>query len=160
MRTKAASGRRDSPAGLRLRLLLRSSRPSSERRRGTPSRLTEQSGRGTAIFSSKSGENIMYRQGDVLIIPVKFIPANATEPVERESGRVILAHGEATGHAHAIKAEGAALFRDPKLMTIFMKVSGDAVALEHDEHKTITIPSGNYRVIRQREYSPSEIRNV
>ena len=79
---------------------------------------------------------------------------------EAAHGRVILAHGEATGHAHAIKAEGAALFRDPKLMTIFMKVSGDAVALEHDEHKTITIPPGNYRVIRQREYSPSEIRNV
>ena len=102
----------------------------------------------------------MYRQGDVLIVPVKSIP-KAIEPVEREGGRVVLAHGEVTGHAHAIKDQRAALFRDPKLAAIFMHVSGDApVALEHDEHGTIKIPPGNYRVIRQREYSPEAIRNV
>jgi hypothetical protein len=83
------------------------------------------------------------------------------EAVKRDAGRVILAYGEVTGHAHAIKAEGAALFRDPKLMAVFMTVSGgDAVALEHDEHSTIMIPPGAYRIIRQREYSPEEIRNV
>ena len=102
----------------------------------------------------------MYRQGDVLIVPVKSIP-KAIEPVEREAGRVVLAHGEVTGHAHAIKNKRAALFRDPKLAAIFMRVSGDVpVALEHDEHDTIQIPPGNYRVIRQREYSPEAIRNV
>jgi hypothetical protein len=102
----------------------------------------------------------MFRQGDVLIIPIKSLPSKL-EQVDRENGRVILAHGEATGHAHAIKAKSAALFRDPKLMAIFMTVSGDApVSLEHDEHDTITIPPGNYQVIRQREYSPQEIRNV
>src|SRR5215472_1885810 len=101
----------------------------------------------------------MYRQGDVLIIPVKSIPAKL-EPIERESGRVVLAHGEVTGHAHAIKAEGAALFRDPKLMAVFMTVTGDTVALEHDEHDTILIPPGKYQVIRQREYHPEAIRNV
>ena len=102
----------------------------------------------------------MYRQGDVLIIPVESIP-KAVEPVERENGRVVLAHGEVTGHAHAIKNKRAALFRDPKLAIIFMHVSGDAsVALEHDEHETINVPPGNYQVIRQVEYSPEAIRNV
>jgi hypothetical protein len=101
----------------------------------------------------------MYRQGDVLIIPVKSIPAEL-EPIDREDGRVILAHGEVTGHAHAIKAEGVALFSDPKLMAIFMTVSGDAVALEHEEHDTIILQPGNYQVVRQREYSPEAIRNV
>jgi hypothetical protein len=102
----------------------------------------------------------MMRQGDVLIIPVNTIP-KAVEPVERENGRVILAHGEATGHAHAIKDREAALFRDPKLAAIFMHVSGDGpVMLEHDEHDTIPIPPGNYQVIRQREYHPEAIRNV
>ena len=102
----------------------------------------------------------MYRQGDVLIIPVKLIP-KSVEPVERESGRVVLAHGEVTGHAHAIKDKRAALFRDPKLAAIFMHISGDeAVALEHDEHSTIAIPPGNYQVVRQVEYSPEAIRNV
>jgi hypothetical protein len=66
-----------------------------------------------------------------------------------------------TGHAHAIKAESAALFRDPKLMAVFLTVGADgAVALEHEEHDTIRLPPGNYQVIRQREYSPDEIRNV
>lgn len=102
----------------------------------------------------------MYRQGDVLLIPVKIIP-KAAEPVAREGGRVVLAHGEVTGHAHAIKDKRAALFRDPKLAAIFMRVSGDApVALEHDEHTKIMIPPGSYQVVRQREYTPSEIRQV
>lgn len=101
----------------------------------------------------------MYRQGDVLIVPVKSLPKNL-DPVDREQGRVVLAHGEVTGHAHAIKDRNAALFRDPKLAAIFMHVSDDPVALEHEEHATITIPPGNYRVIRQREYSPEAIRNV
>ena len=102
----------------------------------------------------------MFRQGDVLIVPVGQLPAGL-ESVKRERGRVILAHGEATGHAHAIKDKRAALFRDPKLMAVFMHVSGDApVALEHDEHDTIKVPPGDYQIIRQREYSPDAIRNV
>jgi hypothetical protein len=107
----------------------------------------------------QSTEVFMYRQGDVLIIPVESIPAEL-EPVERENGHLILAYGEATGHAHAIETRGASLFRDPKLMTIFLTVSGDPVRLEHDEHSTIMIPPGQYHVIRQREYGPSEIKNV
>ena len=103
----------------------------------------------------------MYRQGDVLLIPVKSIPKSANEPIARERGRIVLAHGEVTGHAHAIADKRAALFRDPKLAAIFMRVSGDlAVALEHDEHETINVPPGNYQVIRQREYAPGAIRNV
>lgn len=102
----------------------------------------------------------MYRQGDVLIVPITALPTELV-PVERENGRVVLAHGEVTGHAHAIKDRDVALFRDPKLAAIFMHVSADGpVVLEHDEHDTIAIPPGNYQIIRQREYSPEEIRNV
>ena len=102
----------------------------------------------------------MYRQGDVLIVPVESMPAGV-EPVGREGGRIVLAHGEATGHAHAIKDEHAALFRDPRLATIFMQVSRDgAVVLEHDEHDPITIPPGHYRIVRQREYVPGFARYV
>jgi hypothetical protein len=102
----------------------------------------------------------MYRQGDVLIIPIEKMP-KGLEPLDREKGRVVLAHGEVTGHAHAIKDQRAALFRDPKLAAIFMHVTGDEpVALEHDEHNTIPIPPGTYRVVRQREYHPEEIRRV
>ena len=96
----------------------------------------------------------MFRQGDVLIIPIANLPAKL-QKVPRENGRAVLAHGEVTGHAHAIKDQRAALFRDPKLAAIFMHVSGDSpVALEHDEHDTVQVPPGNYRIVRQREYSP------
>lgn len=102
----------------------------------------------------------MFRQGDVLIIPVASMPSGL-EKVAPEKGRVVLAHGEVTGHAHAIKDRRAALFRDPKLAAVFMHVAGDEpVALEHDEHSTIPIPPGDYRIVRQREYHPEEIRNV
>jgi len=50
------------------------------------------------------------RQGDVLLRRVEHIPENVT-PVPRENGRIILAHGEATGHAHAILDEAAELVR-------------------------------------------------
>jgi hypothetical protein len=103
---------------------------------------------------------MIYRQGDVLLVRVKSIPRKV-DPVAREAGRVVLAHGEVTGHAHAIRDDRAALFRDPKLAEIFMHVSGDVpVALEHDEHDTISVPPGNYRVIRQVEYTPEAVRNV
>jgi hypothetical protein len=101
-----------------------------------------------------------YRQGDVFIVPVSKTP-EILEPIARENGRIVLAHGEVTGHAHAIKSPKAALFRDPKLAAIFLQVTGDApVALEHEEHSTIHLPPGDYQVIRQREYSPEAIRNV
>jgi hypothetical protein len=102
----------------------------------------------------------MFRQGDVLIVPIAMLPAGL-KPVEREHGRLVLAYGEVTGHAHAIRDKRAALFRDPKLAAIFMHVSGDEpVALDHQEHDTIHIPPGDYQIIRQREYTPDAIRNV
>lgn len=66
----------------------------------------------------------MYRQGDVLIIPVKNFPEQC-EPVARENGQVVLAHGEATGHAHVITDSRTTLFRDQKLNALFMKTDGD-----------------------------------
>lgn len=45
---------------------------------------------------------IQIRQGDVYLIPVKALPAGCT-PIQPEGGRrFVLAHGEVTGHAHAI----------------------------------------------------------
>jgi hypothetical protein len=95
-----------------------------------------------------------------LIVPVAELPKGLGK-VDREGGRAVLAHGEMTGHAHAITDDRAALFRDPKVAAIFLNVSGTApVALEHDEHDTIELPPGCYQVTRQREYSPKEIRSV
>lgn len=102
-------------------------------------------------------QEFIVRQGDVLIRRVKSIPANV-EPIARENGRVVLAHGEVTGHAHAIAKPNAALFRDPALAAVFLLVTGDEPALlEHEEHSTIALAPGSYEVIRQREYVAPEI---
>lgn len=100
----------------------------------------------------------MYRQGDVLIVAVAEIP-HGLELVPRENGALILAHGEATGHAHAVRSKTAALFRDPKLNALFLSVNAPA-SLDHEEHGSVALSPGNYQVIRQREYSPEAIRNV
>lgn len=53
----------------------------------------------------------MYRQGDVLIVPAKMPAKAKLEEVPREDGRVVLAHGEATGHAHAFARGAVEMYR-------------------------------------------------
>ena len=101
-----------------------------------------------------------YRQGDVLIIPTRTILTN-TRPVPRDRGRIVLAYGEITGHAHAITSKDARLLEGDQLNVRFLEVLAEGgVALRHEEHDTVTIPRGTYRVVRQREYAPEAIRNV
>lgn len=102
----------------------------------------------------------MFRQGDVLIIPVEQIPAKAKR-VEREQGRVILAHGEATGHAHAIFDADVELFETADAVDRWLRVqSPQGAPVVHDEHAPIVLPKGDYLVRRQVEYSPGAIRQV
>lgn len=113
----------------------------------------------------KNPKPIMFRQGDILIMRV----ANNTETgaeVPRDKGRVVLAYGEVTGHAHAIAAPEATLFETKEqadaalaLGTRILKALGP-VTLSHEEHSEILIPQGTYKVIRQREYAPEALRQV
>lgn len=102
-----------------------------------------------------------YRQGDVMVRKVGTIPAAATE-VQNE-GRIVLAHGEVTGHAHAIGIEEAAEFTFAEAGSIvrrFLKVFDKGAKLKHEEHATIPLPPGLYEIVQQREYTPEAIRNV
>lgn len=104
----------------------------------------------------------LIRQGDVLVVPVETIP-DGCRPVSLDAGRVILAYGEVTGHAHAIVSPDVQLVTDEQADELRMWLTVTApepVELRHDEHDTLLIPPGLYRVIRQREYSPSGLRNV
>ncbi len=103
----------------------------------------------------------IYRQGDVLIVRTRAT-AKHGQLVERDLGRIVLAYGEVTGHAHAIADPGAELYeRDAALGERFLRVLSEAgVDLVHEEHATITLPKGDYVVRRQREYSPEAIRTV
>ena len=103
---------------------------------------------------------LTYRQGDVLIVSTSHIP-DGVKPVERENGRLILAHGEVTGHAHVVDSD-TALFLAADLDEMadrFLKIETECQVV-HDEHDAITLPPGDYIVRRQREYSPEQIRQV
>lgn len=116
-----------------------------------------------------------YRQGDVLLQRMRPLAAEKFEQGGkdiREKGRVVLAHGEVTGHAHVVlsgketgRTKGTVEFEEFREneqapAAQILKVKGRAAELRHEEHGTIVLPRGTYRVIRQREYSPAEIRQV
>ena len=104
----------------------------------------------------------LIRQGDILLIPVTDTPP-ATTPVPRDNGRVVLAYGEVTGHAHTINADRVTLVTAQQaddLRAWLLVETSEPVALLHEEHDTVTIPPGIFEVRRQREYSPEEIHVV
>lgn len=103
----------------------------------------------------------------------------------RENGRVILAHGEVTGHCHEVFAQPFDGVEELPPFDYFEEPSGRRVLLvnrpcelRHQEHAPIALdPSspqqfrqgdvlgnpigpGAWEIVRQREYTPSEIRQV
>ncbi len=117
----------------------------------------------------KTTGTIHYRQGDVLIERIAGISGNATK--QKPSTHLILAHGEVTGHHHALTAESPVDWFQPDEMPaagreanplagrLYVSLPAGGV-VTHQEHSKIQLPAGHYRIIRQREYSPEAIRNV
>jgi hypothetical protein len=108
------------------------------------------------IMKNKADKNqgVLYRHGDVLVAKIDAIPEDAVK-----RNHLVLAEGEMTGHSHRIaEAENAQLYQSGP--TMYLRVSGGGATLIHQEHGPITLPEGEYRVWRQREYSPQEIRVV
>ncbi|WP_052852952.1 hypothetical protein [Streptomyces avicenniae] len=106
----------------------------------------------------------MYRQGDVLIAPLAedAVPATAQGAVSepRDSrGRLVLALGEVTGHAHAVLGPGRLIREAGPTAPMLLHVP-DGARVVHEEHAPISLPRGWYRVIRQREYVPGSVRIV
>lgn len=118
------------------------------------------------------------RQGDVLLTPAAKLPAGCAE-VPLDKGRIVLAYGEVTGHAHAIADHGQAvrtigpeaaaeiaeaavarakLWRAPTGER-YLEVR-EQVHLTHEEHTAHAIPPGIYQVPQQVEYTPAELRRV
>lgn len=94
----------------------------------------------------------MYRQGDVLLIPARLRRKFRLQEIPRENGRIVLAHGEATGHAHAIADPSALFFAEGDRRVLIVK---KPVQLTHEEHAPIMLPGGTYEVRRQTEYQPA-----
>jgi hypothetical protein len=102
----------------------------------------------------------MYRQGDILVVPILSLPP-AVKPLPRDPALgAVLAFGEATGHAHAIREHEAVLYvadnNEPHSpQSRFLSVGGaEPVPLRHEEHAWILLPPGHYRVVRQRTFVP------
>jgi hypothetical protein len=93
---------------------------------------------------------LSFRQGDVLLIEVDEIPEEAKS--EPRSGRIVLAEGEATGHAHAIHERDARTFTHDGERFLLTKSKAQLI---HEEHGPIEVPEGAWRVVIQREYEPS-----
>jgi hypothetical protein len=99
----------------------------------------------------------MLRQGDIFIASIQAIPGEA---LKSPLPHGILVHGEVTGHSHRIgDVRSAALFQGHGT-DLFLDVREGEAHIVHEEHGTITLTRGFYRVWRQREYSPEQIRIV
>ncbi|MFD8565885.1 hypothetical protein [Streptomyces sp. NPDC057694] len=106
----------------------------------------------------------MYRQGDVLIVPLAegAVPPHVTDAPDEPRdarGRLVLALGEVTGHAHAVVGPGR-LVREPGPFGPMLLQLPDGGRVVHEEHAAIPLPKGWFRVIRQREYVPGSVRIV
>lgn len=96
----------------------------------------------------------LYRQGDVLLVSAR-VPKEAT--AQKRDGRIVLALGEATGHAHVITDPAVeVLVREGE---VYVR-SAAGFEVTHEEHRAVPVPPGTYRVVRQREYSAEAIRQV
>lgn len=106
----------------------------------------------------------LLRQGDVLLVPTKQRPSGKAKRVT-DNGRVILAYGEVTGHAHEVVGIDSA---DPvPAMELFEEPDGTRLlviqrpsTLRHEEHSAIGLAVGGYEIRRQSEYSPEIVRQV
>lgn len=126
------------------------------------------------------------RQGDVMLVPVARLPDGCVH-IEPEQGRCfVLAHGEVTGHKHAIyeftpdeqaeqelakaaEVAGAALERARTRRTAQMWASPDGEwylevrepsTMRHEEHSAPQIPPGIYHAPVQVEAGPDNMARI
>jgi len=96
---------------------------------------------------------MLYRHGDVLVQAVDALPEAHPRP------GATLARGEVTGHSHRFSQPAQVQLYSAGAET-YVQVLSESADLIHEEHHTITLPRGVYKVWMQREYSPEAIRRV
>ena len=118
------------------------------------------------MYPAKKKEKKMKRhgqeavQGDV-VISRSNVNLKGMERVPCQNGRLILAKGESTGHAHSINDTDAELWQDPRNQNLYL-VAKKEVTLTHEEHAPVTITVGIYTVgiVQEYDYFLEETRNV
>ena len=89
----------------------------------------------------------MIRHGDALLIPISEIP-NKAKDLQTD----ILLAGEATGHHHRFAGHTQILQYDK---TKYVNVS-QQTDLTHEEHKTVPVTEGLYKLVIEQEFDPFE----
>ena len=106
----------------------------------------------------------MYRQGDVLIVPVaeEAVPVAHRGRARGAAGRPGAAGPRARrGHRPCPRGAGPGrLVREPGPFGPMFLQLPEGGRVVHEEHAAITLPKGWYRVVRQREYLPGAVRIV
>ena len=93
---------------------------------------------------------MLYRQGDIFIESIASIPQSASKRPD-----LVLAEGEATGHRHRVDDTSCSADLLEHQGQLYLNVLTDEELVIHDEHDTIVLTRGKYRVWQQREYDPS-----
>lgn len=93
----------------------------------------------------------MIRQGDVLLVPADEQATEGWQPVAPEGGRVVLALGEDSGHAHALAEAEVTLWQrqgSPERLLIVARPT----TMQHEEHAAVLVAPGTYFVHLQGHY--------
>jgi hypothetical protein len=96
---------------------------------------------------------MLYRHGDVLVLEVPALPTAHPRP------GTTLARGEVTGHSHRFSDARQVQLYQAGAET-YVQVLSESADLIHEEHATIALRRGIYKIWMQREYSPEAIRRV
>lgn len=118
--------------------------------------------------------SLIARQGDVLLFkPIGTISCGK-KIEDGEKNRVVLAHGEVTGHAHAFYYHEA-IAKEPKFVYELFECAKTACSslpqkllrlheralLRHEEHHPMSFPAGDYIIVIQHEGDElGELRRV
>lgn len=112
-------------------------------------------------------DNQTFQQGDVLIRRRAdldhYVKNGDPRFSDRRKGkRLVLAEGEATGHAHVLEVEqesDAELIRIGEAILLNLTNGG---TITHEEHKPVEVPAGVYEVGKAQEfdYAAEEERQV
>lgn len=89
------------------------------------------------------------RHGDLILMPINELP---DFDKLTETGSTVLAVGETTGHKHQIRGSQVLVYED-EAQTKYVSIKGSA-QLVHEEHNTIDLEPGVYKVINEREFDP------
>ena len=103
---------------------------------------------------------MIIQQGDVIIESIGIIPAN-TKAGKLSKGHIVLAEGETTGHAHRIAKVGGVVFKEGENGMYYLQNKED-LTVTHEEHKTVFIPPGTWRVrkVQEDDHFAEEARSV